>query len=683
LPPVERAIEQIVSQLPGYEARPQQFEMARTVSEAIRTGRHAVIEAGTGSGKSFGYLIPVLESGKKTVISTGTIALQEQLLKKDIPFLAQAYGREIKVALAKGRSNYVCLHKLDEVNQLLSPSDSLRPTVSELIRLSSAGWNGDRQELDFNVEARFWMDALASDPEDCLGPRCPNFSFTPHRMVRQACDEADIIIANHALYLTNLVTEAGVLPQHDVVVFDEAHHLDRAATSALSIQISRGLGPKLVQRVQRRFATVSPKIIQSLHDAELDLMDHLFRRGRGQFPLDGDPQFISGAMAMADALARLAEWLKQADPGQMALIETDPGLAKQRAELQREQMQSVASDLARRWDHFATLKGGDHRANWMYVDPQKDYFDLQSAPLDVGEQLEQLLWGTRTCVLTSATLAVDGKFEFLKKELGLPKDTLEAVLGSPFDYPNQALLYVPRALPMPNDPRFTELVCPEIEQILALTQGRAFVLCTSYRSLREISASLIGKLPYPCKTQEDLPRGRLIDWFKSTPNAVLFATATFWEGVDIPGDSLSCVIIDKLPFASPDDPVVQARTDRMKARDEDWFSGFMLPKAVLALKQGFGRLIRTRTDRGIVAILDKRILTMRYGQVVLRSLPPARRVHTLPASLEAAFAVVRPPQRSAPPAPNGPRRPMAESPYFGRASAPPPDLDAVLGEPRP
>lgn len=320
----------------------------------------------------------------------------------------------------------------------------------------------------------------------------------------------------------------------------------------------------------------------------------------------------------------------------------------------------------------------DDRANWMVSDPNRDFFELQSAPLDVGEALHQKLWTQRTCILTSATLAVDGKFEYLRRELGLPTNTLESVLGSPFDYPNQALLYIPKALPMPSDPGFNTAIVPEIERILQMTQGRAFVLCTSYRTLRELAAALIGRLPYPCKSQEDLPRARLIEWFKSTPNAVLFATATFWEGVDVPGDSLSCVIIDKLPFASPDDPVVQARTDRMKARDEDWFNGFMLPKAVLALKQGFGRLIRSRTDRGLVAILDRRILTHRYGEVVLRSLPPARRLYQLPQDLETAFArpVVTASNRARP-------THWDDHGWSGRSNAPPPDLDSVLGEPAP
>lgn len=678
MPPIEQVVEQLVSQLPGYEPRPQQLRMARMIADAVGGKRHALIEAGTGSGKSFGYLVPLIEAGRKAVISTGTIALQEQLLHKDLPFISQAYGREIKVALAKGRGNYVCLRKLLEADVTLSPTDANRQVVQELIQLTGAGeWRrGDRGDLPFNVDGRFWADTLASDPEDCLGPRCDNYVFTPHRLARVACEEAQIIIANHALYFTDLAMGGGVLPQHDIVVFDEAHHLDRAAQAALSVQVARWMIGRLLQRVQRRFSALAPQLVEALGDAEQDLSQTLYRRGRGQFPITPDPDFESAALRLAEALTRLAEWVASQDTSQMTLLDEDPELAKQRAEMVRDQMQAVAENMAARWSHFAALRPGDARANWMQIDPARDHYELQSAPLEIAEQLTELLWTRRTCVLTSATLAVDGKFDFLKRELGLPADSAEAVLGSPFEYPKQVLLYIPRSLPMPNEPHFTRESCPEIERILTMTRGRAFVLCTSYRSLRELATTLTPLLPFPCKTQEDLPRSRLVEWFKTTPNAVLFATATFWEGVDVPGEALSCVIIDKLPFASPDDPVVQARTDRMKARGEDWFGGYVLPRAVLTLKQGFGRLIRTRTDRGIVAILDRRVLTMRYGEIVLRSLPPARRLAALAPSLEAAFASA---------GAQDPRHPSREpeSHFSGRHNAPPPDLDAVLGEPAP
>ncbi len=627
---IENVIRDVLSKLPGAEHRPQQLEMARLIEKAIATGRHALIEAGTGSGKSFGYLLPILESKKTAVISTGTIALQEQLLGKDIPFLQQVYRPELKVAMAKGRSNYICLRKLWEADQRVGPFDPLRPQVDGLLKRAQAGdWNGDKADLEFVVDWRLWADELASDREDCLGPRCPNFMVSPHRVARIKCDDSELIIANHALYFTDLVTNAGVLPKHDLVIFDEAHHLERAATSALSVQIGRWSGTKLLQRVRRRFPALPVSLAEGMQEAEARVMEWVFSQGPGQRPLDGAPLFAVAAGAVAREVEELVAWIGRAGIDQMSLLDDDAEMGKQRAELQKDQLQGMAQNLVQRWEYFADLSTKKDRANWMQVDPSRDSFELRSAPLDVSAMLRNLLWTKRTAILTSATLAVDGGFQFVKGELGID-DAEEAVLGSPFDFPNQAFLYVPRHLPLPNDPGFLEAIIPEIEQCLYWTRGRAFVLFTSYRAMREVAQRLGPKLPFPSKTQEDLPRQRLIDWFKSTPHSVLFATATFWEGVDVPGDALSCVIIDKLPFASPDDPVVQARTEQMKAKGQDWFAEFMLPKAVLALKQGFGRLIRTRTDKGLVAILDRRLLTHRYGDTILRSLPPARRITRIP-----------------------------------------------------
>jgi ATP-dependent DNA helicase DinG len=626
---IERVIGEVLTKLPGAEHRPQQIEMARLIEKAIATGRHALIEAGTGSGKSFGYLLPVLESGMKAVISTGTIALQEQLLNKDIPFLQEAFRPDLSVAIAKGRSNYICLRKLWEADQRTLSIDPVRPQVDALIaRVQHDGWDGDRGNLDFVVDWKLWSDELASDREDCLGPKCPNYMFSPHRVARIKCDDAELIVANHALYFTDLVTNAGVLPKHDLVIFDEAHHLERAATSALSVQIGRWSGVKLLQRVRRRFPQLPASILEGIDQAEERVREWVFQQGPGQRRLESDPDFAEAAGEAAEEVARLVEWIGRAGIEQMTLLDDTP-MAKQRAELQRDQLQAMAQNLVQRWLYFSEISSKSDRANWMQVDPYRDSFELRSAPLEVSDMLRELLWSKRTAVLTSATLAVDGRFDFIRSELGI-EVAEEAVLGSPFDFPNQAFLYVPRHLPLPGDPEFLDSILPEIERCLYWTRGRAFVLFTSYRMMREVAERLGPRLPYPSKTQEELPRQKLIDWFKSTPNSILFATATFWEGVDVPGDALSCVIIDKLPFASPDDPVVQARTERMKERGEDWFQDFMLPKAVLALKQGFGRLIRTRTDKGLVAILDRRLLTHRYGAAILRSLPPARRIDRIP-----------------------------------------------------
>src|SRR5438034_954205 len=303
---IERVIREVLSKLPGAEHRPQQIEMARLIEKAIASGRHALIEAGTGSGKSFGYLIPILETGKKAVISTGTIALQEQLLTKDIPFLQQAYRPELSVAMAKGRSNYICLRKLWEADQRIAPFDALRPQVDALIRLAQKNdWSGDKADLDFMVDWRLWADELASDREDCLGPKCPNYMVSPHRVARIKLDDAELIIANHALYFTDLVTNAGVLPKHDLVVFDEAHHLERAATNALSVQIGRWSGTKLLQRVRRRFPQLPLSLVEAIGEAEARVLDWVFQQGPGQRPLEGNELFAEAAGGVSEEVERL------------------------------------------------------------------------------------------------------------------------------------------------------------------------------------------------------------------------------------------------------------------------------------------------------------------------------------------------------------------------------------------
>ena len=642
MPPIEDILSEVVSQLPGYEPREEQLEMARLIQQSIETGRHALVEAGTGSGKSFAYLIPLLESGKKVVISTGTIALQEQLLNKDLPFLqATRYG-DLKVAIAKGRGNYICLRKLTELSQIADAR--LTPIVDDVMAVAQqAVWNGDRGTLPFMVPRNLWNEHLASDGEDCLGARCPNWGHTPHRMARIACDEADLIIANHALYFTDLVTGAGVLPPHDLVVFDEAQHLERAAVGALTIAVGRHACDQLLTRARRRFRSLPLHLCTELEDAEAAVRDIVFRAGPGQHALPSEPEFAAGAHRMQRSLNELADWMKEVPPGQMTLLDESPE-EEERAASQRDQMAAVAEGLAGRWGHFAAGPNDEPYANWMSVAPPRDYFELKSAPLEIGEVIAKALWSKRTCVLTSATLTVDGSFDYLRGELGLGDDCLEAALGSPFDFERQAVLYLPADLPEPSDPEFLPRVTERVAEILDCSYGRAFVLFTSYRALREVSSALRDRLPYPSKTQEDLPRQKLLEWFRETPNSVLFATTTFWEGVDVPGEALSCVIIDKLPFASPGDPVVHARVELMKSRDEDWFGGYMLPRATLMLKQGFGRLIRSRTDTGMVALLDRRVMTRRYGAAILRSLPPARIIHELPRELDEEFPRLTPPE---------------------------------------
>ncbi len=627
---LETILTDILKKLPNYEPRPQQIEMAQIIAQGIKEQRPVLVEAGTGCGKTMAYLIPVLLSGKRAVISTGTLALQTQLVEKDLVFLAQHFPIPFKFALAKGRGNYLCPPKLLETHRLLPPNDPKLPLVEELIQLWRSGkWNGDVGTLPFPVPNTFWCQDLCSNAEECHPGKCVGFEKCCLRQARKACEEADIVVANHALYFTHLASEEAVLPPHQLVIFDEAHHLEEVAIRTLGVEIPRWSTRNLMLKVERRTSTLPPQVREPLIKADTALLEWVDQKQwRSQRLPPEEPAITAIAQLFLRALGDLSLWLQHLPLDQIQLFADTPELAKIAAGVHRDTLLTQTGSLIQQWEHFAHLKEKDDWVHWLEADPSRQSFSLCSAPLEVGQLLQEHLWTKKHVVLTSATLAVEGNFQFLQNRLNIPSP-VTAVLDSPFDYSSQALLYLPRGLPHPNSKNFNQSIVPVIEDLLRRTQGRAFVLFTSYRSLREVSAPLMQRLPFPCKTQEDLPKGALIEWFRTTPHSVLFATASFWEGVDIPGESLSCVIIDRLPFAHPDDPIVQATTNRLKAERRDWFNEYALPRAILMLKQGFGRLIRSKTDRGVVAILDSRLFTMNYGKKIIRSLPPARRIFSL------------------------------------------------------
>lgn len=614
--------DRVVAQLPGYEPRPQQREMARAVLDAIESGGQTIVEAGTGSGKSFAYLLPAIYAGKRVVISTGTIQLQEQILEKDLPFLLKTSGEARAVALAKGRGNYLCRQKLWEADRHIGPKDPLRAEVERLLEATS-DWDGDLAELPYGVDPRFWSE-VASTSDDCLGARCEYFEQNPFRLARVKLGKADLIIANHALYLVDLASGGQILPDHDVVLFDEAHHLPRVASQAFTATIGRYALTKLMQKIRRRWQPVPDRLAFAFVDLEAKLADWIFKQERAQFRLYPDRRFLDIAEQMMDHLDELLAWLEQGTPHE--LLFTDEQLAS-KAPLHRQKLVTQLQNLIGRWAFFAHQAGGadTERVNWVEVNQKTGYFELLSAPIDVSKTLAETLWAERAAVLTSATLSVGGDFGYFKRQLGLPEETLTRTLPSPFDFPAQAKLYLP-GLPEPNDPRYEAESHAMIERLIRANQGASFVLFTSYRAMKQAYEALEPHLPYPCAAQGELGRSKLIAWFKGTPGAVLFATASFWEGVDVPGPALSCVIIDRLPFAVPDDPLVQAYVDRLKQQGRDWFREFTLPEAILKLKQGFGRLIRTATDTGVVAILDARLTTKTYGRQIVRALPPCERV---------------------------------------------------------
>lgn len=623
--PFPERFQEVVQQLPQYEPRPGQLQMAETIQRSLTEGKHAVIEAGTGSGKSFGYLIPLLEGKGPFVISTGTIALQEQLLQKDIPFLQKATGSDFKVALAKGRGNYLCKQKFWEVDRRLPPSDPLREEFDRLAEYVPH-WDGDLSTLPWVPSQRLW-DEVHSDGEDCLGARCEFYDQSPQKLARARTAQADLVISNHALYFTDLAAAGGILPSHEAVVFDEAHHVPAAATRAFSASVGRYAITKLLQKIRRRIGLVPDEVSYSLIGFESRLLDWVLRGDRPQFRLYPDASFIEILEGIIDQLKLLRSWLDRDSSLGNGL--QDPEIAK-KAPLHRARLLVQLENLIARWEYFGQYADVTlaERVNWVELDKARGYFELKSAPLDVAPQLHDLLWSQRPGVCTSATLGVGGDFSYFKRKVGL-EEALELELESPFDYRRQATLYVPRYLPEPNAPEFALHAREAIKSILTATRGRAFVLFTSYRGLNAAYNVLFDGLPYPMKKQGDLPRSQLIEWFKTTPNAVLFATSSFWEGVDVPGDALSCVIIDRLPFSVPDDPVVQAHVERLKMQGRDWFREYTLPEAIIRLKQGFGRLIRTATDQGLVAILDNRLYTKNYGATILSALPDCPRIRDL------------------------------------------------------
>ncbi|HEY9687764.1 MAG TPA: helicase C-terminal domain-containing protein [Coleofasciculaceae cyanobacterium] len=635
---------EILQQFSRYERREAQERMVDRVSECLSTKKNLVVEAGTGSGKSFGYLIPALfferpeVNGKKRpiVISTATIALQEQLLEKDIPFLAQASGLEnLKVRLVKGRGNYLCIQKLTELERQLKPGSTELLHLNYLKSELQQGWDGDFATLELAIPPALWRE-IASDTEDCLGRRCRFYDQNPFRQAREDLDEADILIANHALYLQDLAAGQSTLPAHDIVIFDEAHQLKQYALSAFTVRISKFATQKLLTKIHRRLQPLPEHFHHLIGDSEAALFEWLFRQSskgansqasQAVFRLYPDELFIYLIKKQIQVLQDLELWLAAMDVNQLHIVESDLDL--DRAKVQREKLVSQLQGLIARWEFFLDDDPfSRQRVNWVEVDRDKLYYELKSTPLNISELLRTHLWGEKTAILTSATLAVNNNLDFVQRDLGID-EAADQVLPSPFRYDEQCVLYLPTGLPDPNSEEFILSITDEIENILFLSQGRAFVLFTSNSAMQRVSSALISRLPFPCKVQGDLPRNRLIEWFKETPNSVIFATSTFWEGIDIPGESLSCVIMDKIPFAPPGDPVNQAMTDYIKAQGKDWFSGYVLPQAVIKLKQGFGRLIRTRTDRGIVAILDPRIRQKGYGQIIQRSLPQVQVVYDL------------------------------------------------------
>jgi ATP-dependent DNA helicase DinG len=659
---------------PAYEFRRGQLQMAQAVEQALEEKRHLIVEAGTGTGKTLAYLLPVIRSGKRVIISTGTKNLQEQLFYKDIPFLEQAlFGDQAGIAASaacpersrrvqpgqapgrlsvcymKGRNNYLCRKKLYDLTD--------QPVLSGLEEIEQyraiAAWEkttatGDRAELTELPEASALWHKLDARADACIGQKCSEWERCFVTEMRRRGMESDIIIVNHHLFFADLAIklqaegapDAGILPDAAAVIFDEAHELEDVAGNYFGISVSNLRIEDLARDVEtslqrnRMLSAALSGALGSLRERS-QLFFSLLPPGEGRFAFESRREFLEENgdefLSLTQALTRLAGELE----GLPQKPEEIFNFVRRAQELQVQLVFAMESD-DRNTVFWIERRGGRTNSPQRHPSPlrtgsgteKKEEYSrgrqnvfLQATPIDVGPILREHLWSKLECaILTSATLAVGGGFEYIRQRLGL-EHARESVLPSHFDYENQALFYVPPDLPDARTPQFTAMAAERVRKLLEITRGRAFVLFTSYAQMNDVYQRLLGELEFPMLRQGDAPKSALLEEFRLTPNAVLFATSSFWQGVDVQGEQLSCVIIDRLPFAVPSDPVVAARVKAIDADGGNAFFQYQVPAAVITLKQGFGRLIRSLHDRGLLVLLDNRILKKQYGRVFVDSLP--------------------------------------------------------------
>jgi ATP-dependent DNA helicase DinG len=620
---------------PEYEHRPGQIEMARAVMRAFEEKRHLIVEAGTGTGKTLAYLVPAVAAALggrgRVIVSTGTKNLQEQLMEKDIPFLQSILPKKFTATYMKGRNNYLCLNRLGraQASPVLEGLEEV-DYFEEVVDWSRGSEIGDRAELSNLPESLSFWRHIDARSESCLGQKCPDFDPCFITRMRNRAQEADIVVVNHHLFFADLSLRnsmyGSVLPDYTAVILDEAHLIEDIASEYFGSQVSNYQIEDLVRdlgMINIEEADVDREVTKSASRlsrfAENFWMG--FRDGRGEegrYPII--PGTFGGRNREGEITPTALGDLYLVVDGALARVETTLDLLKEKPA----DVENLIKRIRQvRFDLQFIVTGSDRKFVYWLERRNRGVF-LRASPIDVAGLLQDKLFDeVPTVVLTSATLSSGGNFAFIRDRLGL--DTADDLIAeSTFDYESQAVLYLPPKMPDPRSPAWAEAAAAEVIRILRATEGRAFVLSTSLAGMQSLYERVWAEIDYPCFVQGSASKGQLLRTFRETPNAVLFATSSFWQGVDVRGEQLSCVIIDKLPFAVPTDPIVSARQRYIEDTGGSSFHEYSIPQAIIALKQGLGRLIRSTSDRGVLAVLDPRLRTKGYGRIFLQSLPPCR-----------------------------------------------------------